>query len=139
MKLSRRNILGVAGAITGGAGLALVPTSTGAAVPDPVLAHVGRRRELMAEIERLSELDDAAVLAKDHAAIERIAVLQSDAGERLLEVEQLMLGLVATTPAGIAEQVDILRDFLAITEYESGADNVITALRRLGSGGRGAA
>ena len=96
-------------AIAGG----FVAARAGAEIADPV-AELGRRwRVLFA----------AANAATGDAAME--------AWDRVGEIETEMSAIVATTPAGILAQAEVLRDFIATEEYEQTLKQIIAGLRRL--------
>jgi hypothetical protein len=92
---------------------------------DPVMLLARKRRALYAEEARLVE----------YSPVEPVREVQKDIWDRIGTVETEMMALVATSPAAIAEQVDILRHFLSVSRYELLVDNVITGLRAIAATG----
>jgi len=99
---------------------------------NPVAILGERRRALYAEAEALAAAVDKRPVAALTAA-DQIPV--NEAWGRVKEIERQMIGLVATTPEGIAAQAEILRDFVSVSEYEPLLEQIIAGLRRLAAGG----
>ena len=103
---------------------------------DPVMTLARKRRALQAEVQPLE--DEYSRIKPGDPREDEAWGAQKDIWNRIEAVETEMMALVATSPAGIAEQVDILRDFISVSEYEPLIDTVIAGLRDIAAK-RGAA
>jgi hypothetical protein len=144
MKLSRRNIvIGAAGALASGSTLPGNATTKYSVASDPVVILGAIRRKLYDRAAALSTAldnrrsalkawnEDRPELRADETAVQR-------AWDAVTEVEKKMAETVATTPAGIAEQAETMRDFVSLAgdgSSEEMLDLIIAGLKRLSRGG----
>src|ERR1051325_9412975 len=121
--LSRRKILGAASAFAGGSALAgaALAASTAGAATDPVMVLAAQRCALYASAQPFA--DAYAKLMPGDPRETELWDQQAVYWDQSNVIEQEMMGLVATSAAGIAEQLGLLRDFVSVSEYEPLIDN----------------
>jgi hypothetical protein len=124
-KLSRRKILGAAGAFAGGSALAAttavaaagLPAARAALVADPILALDAERRRLDQAHTQATNTADARRFSvplaarKDDAQLAALDRVADDLSRAMVDAEDRMLAIPASTVAGLVAQLAVMREF----------------------------